>query len=69
MTVPHLIKEVFRCIYCHQSCEKIEWFSEFWLEHHYKVFVCEHCSHRNHVDVDFLGSGHDDWGGTIESRI
>ena len=49
------------CIYCSETCEA-KWDSEFHGEHHYKVFLCEHCDSVNFLTVKFHGSGHDQFG-------
>lgn len=72
MTLHHVIdssiidplKQV--CIYCTEISDTT-WGSEFTGEHHYKVFVCDHCHAKNFVEVEFHGSGHDCFG--IEKKV
>ncbi|MBW2970540.1 hypothetical protein KY320_00095 [Candidatus Woesearchaeota archaeon] len=66
--IDHLIKEVTECIYCHCKTKDKKWSSEWNEEHHYKTFICDRCKRKNHVKVDFHGSGHDSWDG-IEKRV
>lgn len=68
MTSHHLIKETVECIYCNKSNKEKEWFSEWNREHHYKCFVCSNCGKKNHIRVNFHGSGHDNWS-DLERKI
>lgn len=68
MNAHHLIVETIHCLYCGENSSKREWFSEWSREHHYKCFNCANCGKKNHLNVKFNGSGHDE-GFDLEHKI
>ncbi len=62
----HLIKEVqvrTTCVYCKKDLsDKTGWESKFSGDHHYKVLICD-CGKESWVEVEWGGSGHDEWDG------
>lgn len=51
--------------YCGHHLTDKEWCSEFPEDKHYKSICCDECGRKVFVNVDFLGSGHDNWDGTL----
>lgn len=67
MVADHIIEEIStkqRCVYCNKALEKNTWHSAFQGELHYKTTRCE-CGKESRVRVNFAGSGHDSWDGTL----
>ena len=66
----HLVREIDRdgnCIYCSEKIDRSEWRSEFSSRKHYKCVTCS-CGKSNCVEVEFIGTGHDNWSG-LENKI
>ncbi len=49
-----------KCIYCGREIKKEQWKSEHIGQIHYKTAKCS-CGKELRVEVDFIGSGHDNW--------
>lgn len=59
----HLIKQEECkqcCLYCNKNLSGNKWNSEWDGGNHYKITKCS-CGKKVRVEVDFIGSGHDDW--------
>ena len=56
------------CVYCSENLSDAEWQSEFLCNTHYKTTLCN-CGKKISVKVDFLGSGHDQWGNGCDKVI
>jgi hypothetical protein len=64
MSAHHLLKSCdleFICPYCKTELEENHWSSEFSVSKHYKCTKCNQCGKEICVEVDFHGSGHDNW--------
>ncbi|MEM4756168.1 MAG: hypothetical protein QW594_03475 [Candidatus Woesearchaeota archaeon] len=58
-----------QCLYCHTHFDSFKWVSEHIHGIHYKSHICKQCGHENRIRVNFLGSGHDNWGKDIWTSI
>ena len=52
-----------KCMYCGKSLDKKSWKSHFNAHKHYKINSCESCGKESRVDVEYGGSGHEEWTG------
>lgn len=50
-------------MYCSNQLDRKRWISHFNVHKHYKVNKCEKCRKESRVDVDYDGSGHEEWSG------
>lgn len=56
-----------QCLYCGNHVHDKKWESVFRGPRHYKTHKCV-CGHQLEIVVDFWGSGHDSWDGTLSWR-
>lgn len=54
-----------KCMYCSNQLDRKKWKSHFNAHKHYKVNKCDNCGKESRVDLDYDGSGHEDWSGEI----
>ncbi|MBW2992352.1 hypothetical protein KY345_04005 [Candidatus Woesearchaeota archaeon] len=54
-----------KCMYCGKKLDRKTWKSHFNAHKHYKVNNCS-CGKETRVDVEYEGSGHEEWGGETE---
>jgi ribosomal protein L31 len=50
-------------MYCSNQLDRSKWKSEFHDHKHYKTNRCESCGKESRFDVDYHGSGHEEWTG------
>jgi ribosomal protein L31 len=50
-------------MYCSNRLDIKRWKSDFSNHKHYKINKCESCGKESRVDVDYHGSGHEEWTG------
>lgn len=55
-----------KCMYCSGGLDRKEWKSRFIGHKHYKVNSCKGCGKEARVDVEYEGSGHEEWDGEID---
>ena len=59
-----LVSVVFmKCMYCGERLDRDRWKSHFNAHKHYKINSCVRCGKESRVDVNYEGSGHEEWTG------
>ena len=54
-------KNITKCRICGNDLTDKPWQSQWEIDQHYKINICDKCGKKTWVKVDFEGSGHDRW--------
>jgi len=52
-------------MYCGCRLDMKGWRSHFHAHKHYKTNSCDCCGKESRIDVDYGGSGHEEWSGEV----